>query len=88
MTSELTKKQALRLYVGMSFVTSLLMILALTGFVILVLHIEPCRIPPAFGLWGLSVMGFVGALGTVINLARLSKSLGSVEEGDPLDRNR
>jgi uncharacterized membrane protein YdjX (TVP38/TMEM64 family) len=77
MISRLTKNKGPEMYLSFLFVTCLTMALTILGSIVLLLHVQPCRIPPVFGLWELSIMGLVGIFGTSVNLVRLARALGA-----------
>jgi hypothetical protein len=86
MTLERTRKGTPRFYLSLLFATSLLMAITIVGLVVLIVHVEPCRIPPTLGLGGFSIMGLVGAIGTFVNLVRLARALrGSGQAGNQPD---
>jgi hypothetical protein len=78
MISEDTKNP--KMYLGPLFVTTFLLAGTLASSIFLLLHVQPCKIPPEFGIWEMSALGSLGFVGTLINLFQLKRAVANTEQ--------
>jgi hypothetical protein len=83
MASEQTSKQNRpEIYLGPLFVSTLVMAIAVAAAIVLLTHMATGALQrPILDIWGISIMGFVGYLGTILNLLRLKRALENVGTG-------